>query len=64
MTAAYAHQLACVVDQPDGAIGGLGHGGRAHSPDEYFVMRGKGTVAGMDLAEKHFATLLYRYAGK
>lgn len=46
------------------AIGGLGHGGRAHSPDEYFVMRGKGTVAGMDLAEKHFATLLYRYAGK
>ena len=38
------------------AFGGLGHGGRVHSPNEY------ATVAGMRLHEKSIATFLYRLA--
>ncbi|GAB4564631.1 MAG: M20/M25/M40 family metallo-hydrolase [Anaerolineae bacterium] len=40
------------------AMGGLGHGGRAHSPDEY------ATVEGMRLCEKSIATYLFRLAGR
>jgi len=38
--------------------GGLGHGGRAHSPDEYFV------VQGIKDFEKSVITFLYEYAGE
>jgi len=38
--------------------GGLGHGGRAHSPNEY------ATLAGMKLFEKGIATFFWRYAGE
>lgn len=38
------------------AFGGLGHGGRVHSPNEY------ATVAGMRDHEKSTATFLYRLA--
>jgi acetylornithine deacetylase/succinyl-diaminopimelate desuccinylase-like protein len=38
------------------AFGGLGHGGRVHSPNEY------ATVAGMRAHEKSVATFLYRLA--
>lgn len=37
-------------------IGGLGHGGRMHSPNEYFV------VKGIKNNEKSVATFLYEYA--
>lgn len=37
-------------------IGGLGHGSRAHSPNEYFV------VEGIRSNEKSIATFLYEYA--
>jgi acetylornithine deacetylase/succinyl-diaminopimelate desuccinylase-like protein len=38
------------------ALGGLGHGGRVHSPNEY------ATVAGMQAHEKSIATFLFRLA--
>ncbi|MEM2102368.1 MAG: M20/M25/M40 family metallo-hydrolase, partial [Candidatus Bathyarchaeia archaeon] len=37
-------------------IGGLGHGGKMHSPNEYFV------VEGIKNNEKSIATFLYEYA--
>lgn len=37
-------------------MGGLGHGGRAHSPNEY------ATVEGMRLFEKSVAQFLYEFA--
>jgi len=47
---------------------GLGHGARAHSPNEYFVIEGAsgrhGRVYGLAGAEKSMATILYNYAGK
>jgi len=47
---------------------GLGHGGRAHSPNEYYVIEGAngrhGRVYGLAGAEKSMATILYSYAGK
>jgi len=46
----------------------LGHGGRAHSPNEYYVIEGAngrhGRVYGLAGAEKSMATILYNYAGK
>jgi acetylornithine deacetylase/succinyl-diaminopimelate desuccinylase-like protein len=46
----------------------LGHGGRAHSPNEYYVIEGvngrHGRVYGLAGAEKSMATILYNYAGK
>jgi len=46
----------------------LGHGARAHSPNEYFVIEGAngryGRVYGLAGAEKSMATILYNYAGK
>ena len=44
-------------------MGGLGHGGRAHAIDEYFVIEGNDKVYGLAGAEKGFATILYNYAG-
>jgi len=50
----------CVFNQPPlnlpFVIGGLGHGGRMHSPNEYFV------VKGIRDNEKSIATFLYEYA--
>jgi acetylornithine deacetylase/succinyl-diaminopimelate desuccinylase-like protein len=42
--------------------GGLGHGGRAHSPDEYFVIDGNDKVEGLAGCEKSFAVILDTYA--
>ncbi len=46
----------------DFCIGGLGHGGRAHSPDEYLVIEGNERVAGLAGMEKSYASILYHYA--
>ena len=46
------------------AWGMLGHGTRAHSPNEYFVIEGNDQVHGLAGCEKSFASILYRYAGK
>ena len=46
------------------ATGGLGHGGRAHAIDEYYVIEGAGKVYGLAGAEKGQATILYNFAGK
>lgn len=46
------------------ARGGIGHGGRAHAIDEYYVIEGAGKVHGLAGAEKANATVLYYYAGK
>ena len=45
------------------AMGGLGHGGKAHAIDEYYVIDGNENVYGMAGSEKGFATILYNYAG-
>jgi acetylornithine deacetylase/succinyl-diaminopimelate desuccinylase-like protein len=45
-----------VLNQPF-VMGGLGHGGRPHSPNEY------ATLAGMRLFEKSVASFLYSFAG-
>ena len=42
--------------------GGLGHGGRAHSPNEYYVIEGNGRVAGLVKAEKSYVDILYAFA--
>ena len=44
-----------VLDQPF-AMGGLGHGGRPHSPNEY------ATIAGMRLFEQSVARFLFAFA--
>ncbi len=44
------------------AWGMLGHGTRAHSPNEYFVIEGNDKVHGLAGCEKSFASILYRYA--
>ncbi|MBI4461654.1 MAG: M20/M25/M40 family metallo-hydrolase [Acidobacteria bacterium] len=44
------------------ASGGLGHGGRAHSVDEYFVIDGNDKVAGLAACEKSIVDILYAYA--
>jgi acetylornithine deacetylase/succinyl-diaminopimelate desuccinylase-like protein len=41
---------------------GLGHGGRAHSPDEYLVLDGNDRVLGLSGMEKTYTATLYRYA--
>ncbi len=41
---------------------GLGHGERAHSPDEYFVIDGNDKVEGLAGCEKSFAVILDTYA--
>lgn len=42
--------------------GGLGHGGRAHAPDEYFVIEGNDKVAGLAGCEKSYVAILDGYA--
>lgn len=42
--------------------GGLGHGGRAHAPDEYFVIEGNKRVAGLAGCEKSYVAILDAYA--
>ena len=42
--------------------GGLGHGSRAHSHDEYIVIEGNEKVAGMVRAEQSYVDILYAYA--
>lgn len=42
--------------------GGLGHGSRAHSDDEYIVIEGNDKVAGIVKAEQSTVDLLYAYA--
>lgn len=42
--------------------GGLGHGGRAHSPDEYFVIEGNDRVGGLLECERSHVEMLYAYA--
>jgi acetylornithine deacetylase/succinyl-diaminopimelate desuccinylase-like protein len=41
---------------------GLGHGGRAHSPDEYFVLDGNDKVYGLAGCEKSYAAMVFYYA--
>lgn len=45
------------------ASGGLGHGSRAHSDDEYIVIEGNEKVAGIVKAEQSIVDILYAYAG-
>lgn len=45
-------------------VAGLGHGGRAHSPDEYFVLDGNAAVAGLAGCEKSYAAILFQYASE
>lgn len=42
--------------------GGLGHGGRAHSDDEYMVVEGNEKVAGLVKCEQSIVDVLYAYA--
>jgi acetylornithine deacetylase/succinyl-diaminopimelate desuccinylase-like protein len=42
--------------------GGLGHGSRAHSHDEYIVIEGNEKVAGIVRAEQSYVDILYAYA--
>jgi di/tripeptidase len=42
--------------------GGLGHGGRAHSHDEYIVIEGNEKVAGIVRAEQSYVDILFAYA--
>ncbi len=44
------------------AGGGLGHGSRAHSHDEYIVIEGNDKVAGIVRAEQSYVDILYAYA--
>ena len=39
-------------------MGALGHGTRAHSPDEYIVYQGNGIVRGLDDAQKSMVSFL------
>jgi len=43
-------------------IGGLGHGARAHAPDEYFVIEGEGGVSGFGDCEKSYVRTIFEYA--
>jgi acetylornithine deacetylase/succinyl-diaminopimelate desuccinylase-like protein len=42
--------------------GGLGHGARAHAPDEYLVIEGNEKVAGLASCEKSYVAILDCYA--
>jgi hypothetical protein len=41
-------------------VAGLGHGARAHSPDEYIVIDEGGPTGGLATAEKSFVSILNR----
>jgi len=40
----------------------LGHGGKAHSPNEYFVIEGNEKVGGLTACEKSYVAILDAYA--
>ena len=42
--------------------GGLGHGARQHSVDEYLVIEGEGRIAGLPQGEKFYADFLFAFA--
>ena len=42
--------------------GGMGHGANLHTVDEYYVVEGKGKIAGITEVEKSFVDFLYAYA--
>lgn len=42
--------------------GGLGHGGRAHAVDEYFVIEGTGKLGGLVECEQSIVDILYAFA--
>ncbi len=42
--------------------GGLGHGGRAHSDEEYIVTEGNDKVAGIVKSEQSIVDILFTYA--
>lgn len=42
--------------------GGMGHGGNLHTVDEYYVVEGKGKIAGVTEVERSFVDFLYAYA--
>jgi acetylornithine deacetylase/succinyl-diaminopimelate desuccinylase-like protein len=44
-------------------MGALGHGGRAHAIDEFYVIEGNDTIYGLAGVEKGYVTTLYEYAG-
>ncbi len=44
------------------ASGGLGHGGREHSADEYIVIEGNDKLAGIVRAEQSYVDILYAYS--
>jgi acetylornithine deacetylase/succinyl-diaminopimelate desuccinylase-like protein len=46
------------------AMGSLGHGGRAHAIDEYYVIEGNDRVYGLAGAEKGYVATLYEYAAQ
>lgn len=43
-------------------MGGMGHGGNNHAPDEYMVVEGKGEIADLAEIEKFYARFLYDFA--
>lgn len=44
-------------------MGGLGHGGRAHSPNEYLVVGEGGPTGGLSTLEKSYVSMLDNFAG-
>lgn len=42
--------------------GGIGHGARQHSVDEYLVVEGEGRIAGLAQMEKFYADFLFEFA--
>lgn len=42
--------------------GGMGHGGNLHTVDEYYIVEGKGKIAGLTEVEMSFVDFLYAYA--
>ncbi len=44
------------------AGGNVGHGGRAHAANEYYIIEGAGKTYGMAAAEKSIAAVIFNYA--
>jgi len=42
--------------------GGIGHGARQHSVDEFLVVEGEGRIAGLTEMEKFYADFLFQFA--
>jgi hypothetical protein len=42
-------------------MGGLGHGARAHSPNEYLVIAEGGPTSGLATLEKSYVAMLDRF---